>query len=164
YGVALIGIETSVRGNRPIMLNPGPSYIMKPTDICFYMNITKEENSGFLTSGSGGSGQKKSTEGAKQDAQEGGKGITVSDKDSRSQDLSLLKSRIVKGFGKKPHLEVPSIRALKTSESSTSKERRPSIGPVPDMLKEGAETDGETEEEIKKEEEEVPCSALSESC
>ncbi|XP_076343529.1 potassium channel subfamily T member 2-like isoform X2 [Tachypleus tridentatus] len=164
YGVALIGIQTSVRGNRPIMLNPGPSYVMKPTDICFYMNITKEENSGFLTSGSGGSGQKKSKEGAEKDGEEEGKGVMISDKDSRSQDLSLLKSRIAKGFGKKPHLELPSVRALRTSESSTSTERRPSIGPVPDMLREETETDGETEEEIKKEEEEVPCSALSESC
>lgn len=31
------------------MLNPGPSYILKASDICFYMNITKEENSAFLT-------------------------------------------------------------------------------------------------------------------
>ena len=30
------------------MLNPGPSYVLKISDICFYMNITKEENSAFL--------------------------------------------------------------------------------------------------------------------
>ena len=30
------------------MLNPGPSYVLKNSDICFYMNITKEENSAFL--------------------------------------------------------------------------------------------------------------------
>lgn len=29
------------------MLNPGPRYIMSSTDICFYINITKEENSAF---------------------------------------------------------------------------------------------------------------------
>ena len=48
YGVALIGIQTDMRGTWPIMLNPGPSYVLKASDICFYMNITKEENSAFL--------------------------------------------------------------------------------------------------------------------
>lgn len=37
-----------MKGTWPIMLNPGPSYILKSADICFYMNITKEENSAFL--------------------------------------------------------------------------------------------------------------------
>lgn len=37
-----------MKGTWPIMLNPGPSYILKAADICFYMNITKEENSAFL--------------------------------------------------------------------------------------------------------------------
>ena len=31
-----------------ILLNPGPRHIMKKTDICFYMSITKEENSAFV--------------------------------------------------------------------------------------------------------------------
>lgn len=31
-----------------IMLNPGPRHIMKKTDLCFYMSITKEENSAFV--------------------------------------------------------------------------------------------------------------------
>lgn len=48
YGVALIGVQTDMRGTWPIMLNPGPSYVLKSSDICFYMNITKEENSAFL--------------------------------------------------------------------------------------------------------------------
>ncbi|KAI1290455.1 Potassium channel subfamily T member 1 [Halotydeus destructor] len=48
YGVALIGVQTDMKGTWPIMLNPGPTYILKSTDICFYMNITKEENSAFL--------------------------------------------------------------------------------------------------------------------
>lgn len=30
------------------MLNPGPSYVLKHSDVCFYMNIAKEENSTFL--------------------------------------------------------------------------------------------------------------------
>lgn len=48
YGVGLIGIQTDMKGTWPIMLNPGPTYILKGDDICFYMNITKEENSTFL--------------------------------------------------------------------------------------------------------------------
>lgn len=48
YGVSLIGVQTDMKGTWPIMLNPGPSYILKGCDICFYMNITKEENSAFL--------------------------------------------------------------------------------------------------------------------
>ena len=31
-----------------ILLNPGPRHILKKTDICFYMSITKEENSAFV--------------------------------------------------------------------------------------------------------------------
>jgi potassium channel subfamily T protein 1 len=34
--------------NEVIKLNAGPGYIMKPTDICFYMSITKEENSSVM--------------------------------------------------------------------------------------------------------------------
>lgn len=48
YGVALIGVQTDMKGTWPVLLNPGPSYILKASDICFYMNITKEENSAFL--------------------------------------------------------------------------------------------------------------------
>lgn len=31
-----------------ILLNPGPRHIMKATDTCYYMSITKEENSAFV--------------------------------------------------------------------------------------------------------------------
>ncbi|XP_075585247.1 slowpoke 2 isoform X4 [Dermatophagoides farinae] len=48
YGVALIGIQTDMHGTWPIMLNPGPSYVLKHSDVCFYMNIAKEENSTFV--------------------------------------------------------------------------------------------------------------------
>ncbi|XP_073656294.1 potassium channel subfamily T member 2 isoform X1 [Tursiops truncatus] len=45
FGVCLIGIRRE--DNKNILLNPGPRYIMSATDICFYINITKEENSAF---------------------------------------------------------------------------------------------------------------------
>ena len=47
YGVALVGIKQNIP-NASIQLNPGSRHIMKSTDICFYMSITKEENSAFI--------------------------------------------------------------------------------------------------------------------
>lgn len=35
-----------------ILLNPGPRHIMKKNDTCYYMSITKEENSSFTVSNS----------------------------------------------------------------------------------------------------------------
>lgn len=43
YGVCLIGIKQE--DNKSILLNPGPRHIMAATDTCYYINITKEENS-----------------------------------------------------------------------------------------------------------------------
>ncbi|XP_069772372.1 potassium channel subfamily T member 1 [Narcine bancroftii] len=46
YGVCLIGAKRE--DNKSILLNPGPRYIMVGSDTCFYINITKEENSAFI--------------------------------------------------------------------------------------------------------------------
>ncbi|XP_026513077.1 potassium channel subfamily T member 1 isoform X4 [Terrapene carolina triunguis] len=46
YGVCLIGIRREE--NKSILLNPGPRHIMTASDTCFYINITKEENSAFI--------------------------------------------------------------------------------------------------------------------
>ncbi|XP_037082349.1 potassium channel subfamily T member 2-like [Pollicipes pollicipes] len=51
YGVALVGVRPSELPEfyeDTILLNPGPRHIMKNSDICFYMSITKEENSAFV--------------------------------------------------------------------------------------------------------------------
>ncbi|KAJ3605960.1 hypothetical protein NHX12_028003 [Muraenolepis orangiensis] len=45
YGVCLIGIKREE--NKSILLNPGPRHIMAATNTCYYINITKEENSAF---------------------------------------------------------------------------------------------------------------------
>ncbi|XP_042832171.1 potassium channel subfamily T member 2 isoform X3 [Panthera tigris] len=45
FGVCLIGVRRE--DNKNILLNPGPRCIMNATDTCFYINITKEENSAF---------------------------------------------------------------------------------------------------------------------
>ncbi|XP_017546512.1 potassium channel subfamily T member 1-like isoform X13 [Pygocentrus nattereri] len=46
YGVCLIGVKREE--NKSILLNPGPRHIMAATDTCYYINITKEENSAFI--------------------------------------------------------------------------------------------------------------------
>uniref|UniRef100_A0A8C5DI09 Potassium channel subfamily T member 2-like n=1 Tax=Gouania willdenowi TaxID=441366 RepID=A0A8C5DI09_GOUWI len=46
YGVCLIGIKKE--DNKSILLNPGPRHIMAASDTCYYINITKEENSAFI--------------------------------------------------------------------------------------------------------------------
>lgn len=45
YGVCLIGIKRE--DNKIILLNPGPRHLMAAGDTCYYVNITKEENSAF---------------------------------------------------------------------------------------------------------------------
>ncbi|XP_052405188.1 potassium channel subfamily T member 2-like isoform X1 [Carassius gibelio] len=45
YGICLIGVCPDDTKN--IMLNPGPQHIMKPLDVCFYISLTKEENTSF---------------------------------------------------------------------------------------------------------------------
>ncbi|XP_034402794.1 potassium channel subfamily T member 1 isoform X2 [Cyclopterus lumpus] len=46
YGVCLIGIKGE--DNKSILLNPGPRHIMAAADTCYYINISKEENSAFI--------------------------------------------------------------------------------------------------------------------
>ncbi|XP_003794881.1 potassium channel subfamily T member 1 isoform X1 [Otolemur garnettii] len=46
YGVCLIGLKRE--DDKSILLNPGPRHILAATDTCFYINITKEENSAFI--------------------------------------------------------------------------------------------------------------------
>ncbi|TRY95023.1 hypothetical protein DNTS_004670, partial [Danionella cerebrum] len=46
YGVCMIGVKREE--NKSILLNPGPRHIMSTSDTCYYINITKEENSAFI--------------------------------------------------------------------------------------------------------------------
>ncbi|KAG5285993.1 hypothetical protein AALO_G00009790 [Alosa alosa] len=45
YGVCLIGVKQ--KDKKSIRLNPGSHFTMSCTDTCFYINVTKEENSIF---------------------------------------------------------------------------------------------------------------------
>lgn len=44
-----------------ILLNPGPRHIMKKSDTCYYMSITKEENSSFTVANQQNAGATAST-------------------------------------------------------------------------------------------------------
>ncbi|XP_040072110.2 potassium channel subfamily T member 2 [Ixodes scapularis] len=108
YGVALVGVQTDVHGQWPVLLNPGPAYIMKSSDICFYMNITKEENSAFLPA-----------------AGDEVKPLDGSDKTGDIKGrVDSTKSRF-EFRGRKQHLDVP--------RPEETRGRRPSIAPVPDL-------------------------------
>ncbi|KAH9513975.1 potassium channel, sub T, member 2 [Bulinus truncatus] len=45
FGVALLAVIDSECLPLRLQLNPGPHYKLKPADICFYMSMTKEQNS-----------------------------------------------------------------------------------------------------------------------
>uniref|UniRef100_A0A8C4PSG3 Potassium sodium-activated channel subfamily T member 1 n=1 Tax=Equus asinus asinus TaxID=83772 RepID=A0A8C4PSG3_EQUAS len=42
------GVGARREENKSILLNPGPRHILAASDTCFYINITKEENSAFI--------------------------------------------------------------------------------------------------------------------
>lgn len=44
--MCLIGLKREE--NKSILLNPGPRHTLAASDTCFYINITKEENSAFI--------------------------------------------------------------------------------------------------------------------
>ena len=41
--MCLLAIEDTTKPDSRIQLNPGPNYIMKKNDICYYLSVTKEE-------------------------------------------------------------------------------------------------------------------------
>ena len=50
FGVALVAVQSDDENDpsSTIKLNAGPEYIMKKNDICYYMSISKEENSSLM--------------------------------------------------------------------------------------------------------------------
>ncbi|XP_036357424.1 potassium channel subfamily T member 1 isoform X2 [Octopus sinensis] len=43
FGVCLLAVEDTLKPNNQIQLNPGSSYTLKKSDICYYLSITQEE-------------------------------------------------------------------------------------------------------------------------
>ncbi|XP_063591264.1 potassium channel subfamily T member 2-like isoform X8 [Penaeus indicus] len=103
YGVALVGVrpaELPEFYEDTILLNPGPRHIMKKTDICFYMSITKEENSAFVvgTGASSSSSQEGRAEAEDPATKDPEKGMKLSEREERPKPRSgrrcvLLKLR-----------------------------------------------------------------------
>ncbi|GFR99152.1 potassium channel subfamily T member 1 [Elysia marginata] len=44
YGVSLIAVLDTTSPEAQLQLNPGPDHILKASDYCFYMSLTREEN------------------------------------------------------------------------------------------------------------------------
>ncbi|XP_035229849.1 potassium channel subfamily T member 1-like [Stegodyphus dumicola] len=146
YGVALVGVQTDVPGTWPIMLNPGPSYLMQSSDICFYMNITKEENSAFLPApGNEDNSKSKSPNVSNLH-------LNLGESDYKSLEMTPIRSKfkigLMKKFGK--HLDLPKMDGAPGSENfsaALARGRRPSIAPVPAMFGQGSDSESEEEEE-----------------
>ncbi|XP_067666060.1 potassium channel subfamily T member 2-like isoform X2 [Haliotis asinina] len=45
FGVSLVAVLDVTKSEPSLQLNPGPDYILKGSDYCFYMGVTREENS-----------------------------------------------------------------------------------------------------------------------
>lgn len=45
FGISLVAVLDTTLEEPHLQLNPGPSFILKSTDFCFYMSVTKEEYS-----------------------------------------------------------------------------------------------------------------------
>lgn len=47
YGITLLAVYDSTALEAQLQLNPGPDYILKSYDYCFYMSLEREENIKF---------------------------------------------------------------------------------------------------------------------
>ncbi|XP_071152421.1 potassium channel subfamily T member 2-like isoform X5 [Mytilus edulis] len=133
FGVSLVGVQQDLP-DATIQLNPGPRHIMKKSDICFYMNITKEENTQTfhvnhsvedisakadtisLPGGTKQASKVASVVGPSKDMKK-----NQSTSQSSPADLARVPSRRL-------HLDLP--KGL----TSRNLQKRPSIAPVPAML------------------------------
>uniref|UniRef100_A0A8C4YC04 Potassium sodium-activated channel subfamily T member 1 n=1 Tax=Gopherus evgoodei TaxID=1825980 RepID=A0A8C4YC04_9SAUR len=115
YGVCLIGIRREE--NKSILLNPGPRHIMTASDTCFYINITKEENSAFIF---------------KQEEKQKKKGFAgrgIYDGPSRLPVHSIIASMVAMDLQNTECRPVNSSKLTLPSENGSGS-RRPSIAPV----------------------------------
>ncbi|KAK6195412.1 hypothetical protein SNE40_000849 [Patella caerulea] len=132
YGVSLVGVQKDVIGST-IQLNPGPRHIMRNTDLCFYMNLTKEENSAFILAHpnqENNNSQPRLPQGTEQASRVASMIASVG-----TVALELQHTRMMGGDGgvgrqgsKRAHLNLPKGLNIQ------SLQKRPSIAPVPAVL------------------------------
>nr|XP_020837515.1 potassium channel subfamily T member 1 isoform X4 [Phascolarctos cinereus] len=115
YGVCLIGLKREE--NKSILLNPGPRHIMAASDTCFYINITKEENSAFIF---------KQEEKQKR---QGFSGRGLYDGPSRLPVHSIIASMVAMDL-QSTDCRPPNSSKLTLPTENGSSSRRPSIAPV----------------------------------
>ncbi|XP_055702392.1 potassium channel subfamily T member 2 isoform X16 [Phlebotomus papatasi] len=149
YGVALVGVrpaELPEFYEDTILLNPGPRHIMKKDDTCYYMSITKEENSAFVVNQNQNSGLEPAKEAIASTENNPHSAISISESKLNLKEAATPSSATTTMLGQSSamttttgnHLELPqqsnpnllSPDVLNQRRGS----RRPSILPVPDMF------------------------------
>ncbi|KAK7583793.1 hypothetical protein V9T40_004756 [Parthenolecanium corni] len=131
YGVALVGVrpaELPEFYEDTILLNPGPRHIMKKTDVCYYLSITKEENSAFIVASdqnNANPSQPPQTETDEAQYREKKETVVNMEESTASTGNHL---GIPKANETNPNLLSPEIVGQRRGS------RRPSILPVPDMF------------------------------
>uniref|UniRef100_A0A8C7IVP1 Potassium sodium-activated channel subfamily T member 2b n=1 Tax=Oncorhynchus kisutch TaxID=8019 RepID=A0A8C7IVP1_ONCKI len=122
YGVCLIGVRRLENAN--ILLNPGPGHIMGGSDTCFYINISKEENSAFVR------GHREPTRGGPKGSDRGVGPQTIYHGLTRLPVHSIIASmghRTEGGLGGANTLALPAT-------ADSAEERRHSIAPVLELV------------------------------
>ncbi|XP_045465184.1 potassium channel subfamily T member 2 isoform X3 [Harmonia axyridis] len=181
YGVALVGVrpaELPEFYEDTILLNPGPRHIMKKSDTCYYMSITKEENSSFTVANQqANNNYTTSTETKTAEPEEKRTAPNATTKDatfpdntglsdsrqclkesspgSTTIDISIAGNHLdIPRTGENPNLLSPEVINQRRNS------RRPSILPVPDMFTnstlnisqdagdEGDESDDELDDDV----------------
>ncbi|PVD22217.1 hypothetical protein C0Q70_18023 [Pomacea canaliculata] len=131
YGVSLVGVRRDVSGSS-IQLNPGPRHIMRKTDICFYMNITKEENSAFILANPNNEertmDKARVPQGTEQASRVASMVASVGAVALELQHTRMSESNLGRQNSKKFQLTLPKGLNIQ------SLQKRPSIAPVPAML------------------------------
>lgn len=151
YGVALVGVrpaELPEFYEDTILLNPGPRHVMKKTDICYYLSITKEENSSFVVHASNQTSVEIRVAQKTEKQPEGTKAYLWLTQWKKTADEIFFfsvhvesggcpETALLKANSTGNHLDVPrpkDLNLLSPDLSSRRGSRRPSILPVPDNL------------------------------
>ncbi|XP_052222452.1 potassium channel subfamily T member 2-like [Dreissena polymorpha] len=135
YGVSLVGVQQN-SGLSTIQLNPGPRHIMRESDLCFYMNITKEENSAFILAHPNQDDAKPDKKQGPSSEQTSKVASVIASVGSMALDLQNTRlmtsqSEMKRTGSRKSQLELP--KGL----SHVNLQKRPSIAPVPAYLEFG---------------------------
>ncbi|XP_022326622.2 potassium channel subfamily T member 2-like isoform X10 [Crassostrea virginica] len=146
FGVSLVGVQQNIEDST-IQLNPGPRHIMKTDDICFYMNITKEENTRtFNLAHPQEGGQKLDQQNLPTGTQHASRvasmiasvGEGFDDFGPGTVALELQHTRVEKSDSSKSltssEVKRPSHLELPKGLNIQSLQKRPSIAPVPAFL------------------------------